>query len=203
MKLNYQIENATKDDSKNAADLMHLAFGDLSFKLFGTKDSNKVRKYYSELWKDNNSRMSSRFAYVIRYDTKPIALLSCSEGNITNQLLLKSILAFLKIHPGIILYILSHLNFLLSLLITHEAEVDEFYIFVLAVFPQYQNNGLGTKLLMFAEEKAKSLKFKKLSLLVSQENVGAIKLYESFGFKKVLKLNKSPYKHFKMVKDLN
>jgi ribosomal protein S18 acetylase RimI-like enzyme len=66
-----------------------------------------------------------------------------------------------------------------------ESEVGEFYFDVLCVDPNYQNRGIGKKLIQAGIEKAKMLGHQKVGLLVDVENINAKRLYESLGFRKV------------------
>jgi ribosomal protein S18 acetylase RimI-like enzyme len=56
------------------------------------------------------------------------------------------------------------------------------YINVLAVRPQFRNQGLGTKLMALAEEKARELGKRGMSVIVSDANLGAHRLYKRFGY---------------------
>lgn len=58
-----------------------------------------------------------------------------------------------------------------------------YYIAHLAVLPDYQGKGIGTKLLENAFKKAKQKKFLTCSLDVSIDNEEAFRLYEESGFK--------------------
>ena len=60
---------------------------------------------------------------------------------------------------------------------------DEFHIDVLAVVPSTQGMGIGTALMLRAEEKAESAGKRTMSLGVITENEGAIRLYERLGYK--------------------
>ena len=60
---------------------------------------------------------------------------------------------------------------------------DDFHIDVLAVVPSSQGMGIGTALMLRAEEKAASMGKRTMSLGVIAENEGAIRLYERLGFK--------------------
>ena len=60
--------------------------------------------------------------------------------------------------------------------------VDEFHIDVLAVVPSSRGMGIGTALMLQAEEKAESTGKRKMSLGVIAENEGAIRLYERLGY---------------------
>jgi len=181
---------------------MYLAFDDLSHILFGTKDLNKIENYFAKLWVEKDDRLSSRYSHVIRENGKAIGLISCSEGDLTTKLIWPSFIEFLKVDPGIIFFALKHLNYLYSIFTVREAFEDEYYIFVLAVMPEYQGKGIGGKLIQFAEETAKRKGFKKVSLLVNANNLNAIEFYENHGFKKVELINKAPLNNYRMVKEL-
>ena len=66
-----------------------------------------------------------------------------------------------------------------------ESEVGEFYIDAVAVDPNFQGKGIGKSLILTVAEKARTLGFKKLGLLVSTNNNDAKRLYEKIGFKTV------------------
>ena len=53
------------------------------------------------------------------------------------------------------------------------------YVNVLAVLPEYRGRGLGTSLLSHAEALSRSLNKRGLSVIVSDANLGARRLYES------------------------
>jgi ribosomal protein S18 acetylase RimI-like enzyme len=57
------------------------------------------------------------------------------------------------------------------------------YVNVLAVLPEYRNKGLGTKLLAEADHTATRLAKRGLSIIVSDANYGARRLYEHLGFR--------------------
>jgi ribosomal protein S18 acetylase RimI-like enzyme len=56
------------------------------------------------------------------------------------------------------------------------------YMNVLAVRPQFRGQGLGTKLLGLAEETAQRLGKRGMSVIVSDANLGAHRLYEGLGY---------------------
>jgi ribosomal protein S18 acetylase RimI-like enzyme len=59
---------------------------------------------------------------------------------------------------------------------------EEYYISNIAVYPEYRAGGIGTRLLLEAEEEAKSSGAKTVALDVEVENAGAVKLYSRLGF---------------------
>lgn len=60
-----------------------------------------------------------------------------------------------------------------------------FYINALAVFEGYRDAGVGTRLLQAAAGRATSLGCTRLSVQVFSQNIGAVRLYERNGFRKV------------------
>jgi ribosomal protein S18 acetylase RimI-like enzyme len=56
------------------------------------------------------------------------------------------------------------------------------YIGGLAVFPDFQGQGIGTQLLSIARQQAQQHGFQELSLLAFEQNTRAVKLYERNGF---------------------
>ena len=80
----------------------------------------------------------------------------------------------------------------LSLMFINEAEADEYFINTVAVLPDFQGQGIGTHLLMYAEEKAKAERLRKCALSVEIDNNRARSLYERLGYRvvKTTKLNR-------------
>ena len=60
--------------------------------------------------------------------------------------------------------------------------VDTWYINALAVFSEGQNRGLGSQLLLAAEDVARSNGFGEMSIQVYSQNTGAVRLYERLGY---------------------
>jgi ribosomal protein S18 acetylase RimI-like enzyme len=57
-----------------------------------------------------------------------------------------------------------------------------FYICALALFSGFRGRGVGTKMLSIARKQARQRGFGTLSLLVFEQNEGAVRLYERNGF---------------------
>jgi ribosomal protein S18 acetylase RimI-like enzyme len=182
--------------------LMEMAMDESAQYIFGTRDIEKITGFLRQMWLHPNTRMSHKHSYVIEDKGKAIALLTSYPGSMNSKLFLPSFFKLVSIHPGLIGYINMHLNQLYHVLFTPEAEKDEYYVFMLAVLPEYRNKKLGTKLLQFAEEKAKEAGLKECSLLVRIANVDGIRFYERNGYKKVKKLKMKPFEAYKVVKAL-
>ena len=59
------------------------------------------------------------------------------------------------------------------------------YISSLAVFDEFRGMGLGTKMLSIARDQARESSLDALSLLVFEQNIGAVRLYQRKGFREV------------------
>lgn len=62
---------------------------------------------------------------------------------------------------------------------------DSYYICGMAIFPKFREQGIGTRLLSLAEQHAAEKGFRKLSLIVFEQNTGAKRLYERSGYAEV------------------
>ena len=69
--------------------------------------------------------------------------------------------------------------------IEDETEGGEFYLDSVAVLPNYQELGIGAKLLSTMRDKAFDEGFERVGLLVDWDNPRAEKLYNSLGFERV------------------
>lgn len=64
-------------------------------------------------------------------------------------------------------------------------EANSYYICGMALVPEYRNQGIGRKLLALAEDTAREMSYEKLSLIVFEQNEGAVRLYQRHGFEEV------------------
>ena len=64
-------------------------------------------------------------------------------------------------------------------------EDNSYYICGMALFSEYRGHGIGTRLLALAEKHARDKEFKKLSLMVFEQNADAKRLYENTGYREV------------------
>src|SRR5215208_3180852 len=68
-----------------------------------------------------------------------------------------------------------------------------FYINILAAYPEYRGLGLGTSLLEAAHMLASEAGCNELSLEVFEQKVGALRLYERHGYRKIARLPVAPH----------
>jgi ribosomal protein S18 acetylase RimI-like enzyme len=59
------------------------------------------------------------------------------------------------------------------------------YINVLAAFPEYRGQGIGTRLLALAEERGRQHKATSASMIVASANAGALRLYARVGYEEI------------------
>ena len=64
-------------------------------------------------------------------------------------------------------------------------EDDSYYVCGMAMFPEFRGRGSGKRLLSLAEQHAVEKGFRKLSLIVFEQNAGAKRLYEKAGYAEV------------------
>lgn len=75
--------------------------------------------------------------------------------------------------------------------------LDTWYVHVLAAYPEYRGKGQGSALLALADRLATSAGKQGLSLIVSDTNIGARRLYESSGYREAAqcKMVKEQWQH--------
>ncbi len=66
--------------------------------------------------------------------------------------------------------------------------LDSWYVNVLACYPEYRGQGLGSRLLGLAEDIARDQALRRMSVIVADNNVGARRLYERSGYERVATL---------------
>lgn len=61
--------------------------------------------------------------------------------------------------------------------------VGTWFLLVVSVFPEHRGRGIGTALLVEAENLARRADARQISLVVETANVGALRLYRRYGFR--------------------
>lgn len=75
------------------------------------------------------------------------------------------------------------------------------YVSRMIVKKEYRNRGIGSEVLSFLIEKAKSMNFQEMTIGVDKDNVGALHLYRKFGFNEVLFDGADEYgEYYKLMK---
>ena len=178
-----EIRSASLSDAAIAAELIYLPMGSLGDYLFGGNDSALARQVLRKLFVQPENRFSYRLCDVLTVNDEVTALLlSYPAENIGRLAIptgkdLRQIIGWMGI--------LRVLRSSIPLLGEKEAEPDEYYIYTLAVRPELQNQGLGKRLLDYAETKARAAGLRKCSLGVTLTNERARRFYERHGYQVV------------------
>lgn len=164
MRLNVlQIRQATVQDAPQIAPLIYDAIGEIANQLTNQSTFEGAISGIQTLIEQTNNRHTYLNTYVAEEHGQLLGVVVLYDGATGNKLDAEHARAY-KIDIDV------------------EAHHDEYYIDTVCVHSSARGQGIGTKLLQFAEEKARTLGYSKLSLNVELEKVKARKLYERMGF---------------------
>ena len=183
------IKQATRTNPKISILILN-AIHNLANMLTGEEEKEKILKTLDSFVFMDVNRLSYKNTYTYDIEDELAGLIIAYDSNKVSQL------------DSPILKHLESKNIFLEAF-DKECFEDEFYIDTVSVSPSFQGRGIAKELFSFAEQKAKELDFKKLSLLVDFENPKAKALYEKLGFKdnEILKVSGNNFYH--MIKQLD
>ncbi|RXJ95003.1 GNAT family N-acetyltransferase [Arcobacter sp. AHV-9/2010] len=183
------IKKADKQNIENISKLIYDAIHEVANSLTGENEEHKILETLENYIQMEICRLSYNNIYTYEVDNKNIAILLAYNSNDVEKL----------DKP-----MLNHLKTKNIFLDSFEKECfsNEFYIDTVSVLEDYQGRGIAKELFAFAQQKARELGFKKLSLLVDFENKKAKALYEKLGFidNTTLEVSKTQFSH--MIKEL-
>ncbi|WP_019912594.1 GNAT family N-acetyltransferase [Paenibacillus sp. HW567] len=192
-----------KIDSAAGGRLNSMALDYMAYPLVGSKDSSLVESTLQKLWRLGFNRFSHRYAFEAQINQKTLGLVTCFPVSVMNKLAWPTTRELIKLRKWkLVKHSLLNWRELWFMLSLKEGRLDEYHIGSLATLPESRGTGIGSKLIHFAEEKARLSNYDKLSLTVRQENSGAVNLYEKLGFKITDAIDKQPYHLYRMVKPL-
>lgn len=175
------VRPAHPQDAKLAARLIHLALGRFGEYTFGNGNPAKTQDVLERLFIAGSNRFSHEHAFMAEKGGGVAGLLLAHPAKIMTRLDLLTARPMLRILGlGEALRLLVRF---LPLAGGREAERDEYYVSDLAVFPQFQGQGIGTRLLAFADEQAARHGLGKCSLIVALHNDAARQLYLRLGYR--------------------
>ncbi|PIZ26208.1 MAG: hypothetical protein COY47_01775 [Chloroflexi bacterium CG_4_10_14_0_8_um_filter_57_5] len=181
MEHNLIVRPARPEDAKLAARLMHLALGRFGEYTFGNGNPAKTLDVLERLFIAGSNRFGQEHAFIAEKNGNIAGLLLAHPAKIMTRLDLLTGRPMLRILGlGEVLRLLVRL---LPLAGGREAERDEYYVSDLAVLPQFQGQGIGTRLLAFAEQRAAGHGLRKCSLIVALHNDAARQLYLRLGYR--------------------
>lgn len=174
------VRPATPGDAAVCAELIHLPMGRVADFLFGFDDPALARRVLERLFAEHANRFSHEFADVAQTDGQVAGLLLGYPEREMKPMQLSMFQQLSAIYDGG--QMLRFLCRTVPLARLVEAEAGEFYIFTLAVRPEFQGRGIGTRLLHHAETRARRAGLAVCSLGVEADNDGARRLYERVGY---------------------
>lgn len=177
------IRPAVPDDAETAVSLIYLPMGRLADHLFGGDDPEEAREVLRQLFVRERNRFSYQHCDILEWDGQKAGLLLSYPARHLRRMsfpMARHLLSILGL-AGMARFIERSRPFIgLS-----EAELDEHYVFTLAIVPEFQSKGLGKRLLLHGEKKARLNGLLKVSLGVTIGNTNAVRFYERCGYERV------------------
>lgn len=188
MRTDAHIRHAQLGDYKEVAQLIVQAMEDLVCAFANTKDPKKTLPLFEHFFKEPKNQYSFEHTLIYEKNGEIAGSITAYDGGLLPQYR-KPFLEFIAQNYGVT-----------DLVIENETLEGELYIDTISVFPKFQGNGIGKKLLSATKEKAQSEGHKKIGLLVDYKNPSAKKLYLAMGFESVGKkqLGDGMYEHLQL-----
>ena len=176
------IRPAKPRDLDFAKDMMIEAGHGLIERFYGSGSEKTARKVIEHLWTGNPNRLHFKNCHVLEVNKQKLGFLSSYPVGTSKF----SSIAVMRVFKagGFKLFFryITRLRELKRALTIPEGMKGEYYIFTVAAPEEARGKGIGSKLMQLAIDQAKSLGMSKVSLVVTKDNDGAIKLYERLGF---------------------
>jgi len=187
-KTDTNIRRAKLKDYKEVAQLIVQAMEDLACTFANTDDPKKTLPLFEHFFKEHENQYSFENTLVYEKDGEVAGSITAYDGGLLPKYR-KPFLDFIALNYKVT-----------DLVIENETLEGEVYIDTISVFPKFQGNGIGKKLLLAIKEKAKTEGHKKIGLLVDFKNPNAKKLYLAMGFESVGKkqLGDGIYEHLQL-----
>lgn len=163
------IRSATIKDSESIIAYLLLAMEDIIYEFIGEKNHGKAVEFMRNFTEKESNQYSFQNCWVVE-DNLEIIAAACLYDGANLQVLRKPIEQYIQLHFN------KEFNH------GDETQAGEFYIDCIAVNPECQGRGIGTKLLQFLIDEYVSRQELTLGLLVDKENPNAKRLYLKLGF---------------------
>jgi uncharacterized protein (DUF952 family)/ribosomal protein S18 acetylase RimI-like enzyme len=174
------IRLAKRTDADLASRLIYLSMGELADYLFGEAHLS-VEAILAGLFLRDANRFSWRNTEIAEWEGVPAGMLASFAGRQLIRYELAIGLGLLRLCG--LWEVLRLSPRALSIAGGIETRRDEYYLANLGVLPDYQNRGIGSRLLNHAEGRARLAGLGKCSLIVDLENPAALRLYERHGYR--------------------
>jgi ribosomal protein S18 acetylase RimI-like enzyme len=166
------IRKATLNDSHIIATHLLSAMEDIVYKFIGEEDPERANEFMSHFAAKPNNQYSYENCWVAEVNNTVVAVVIVYDGARLTEL-----------REPVVEYIRSKFN--AEFKPEDETQAGEYYIDCLAVNPDQQGRGIGTKLLEFVIDEYVNKQRQTLGLLVDEVNPNAKRLYLRLGFNSV------------------
>jgi ribosomal protein S18 acetylase RimI-like enzyme len=175
------LRPATAGQARAAAHLIYAPMGRMADYLFGGDDSACALDVLTKLFAQRENRFSHEFSDVLEVDSQVAGLLLAYPAGLVEGLSIPMARQLREILGVGGMWRLIRRS--VPLMRLKEYEADEFYIFTISVLPGWQSHGLGTRLLVRAEERCRAAGLWKCALGVTTDNERAIQFYKRCGYR--------------------
>lgn len=182
---------AVKNDSKTAAELIHLAIGDIAEQLTGQTKTKNIHETLAFFFREENNRLSFQNTIVANVLDEVAGIVISYSGDDAHVL------------DEPILSRLREKRRNQEIYFDKEADPGDYYIDTICVSPKFQGYGIGTVLMKEVVKTAKQKGYSRISLNVAHDNPTAKSLYKKLGYieEKVIQINGHYYDY--MVRVIN
>jgi ribosomal protein S18 acetylase RimI-like enzyme len=163
------IRKAKPKESKTIAPLILLAMGDIAFRFIRENSSEKAISLLEKLISKRGNQYSFENCFVAEAEGKIVAAALVYDGGRLQEL---------REPVAKVIKLMFNRDFNPE----NETEAGEYYIDCVAVEPERQGSGIGSKILKFLIDEYVYKRNETLGLLVDKENPNAKKLYLKLGF---------------------
>jgi ribosomal protein S18 acetylase RimI-like enzyme len=166
------IRKATSTDAKDIATHLLFAMEDIVYKFIGEENTEKANGFMLHFAARPNNQYSYENCWVAEVNNSVVAVIIVYDGA-----------RLVKLRGPVVEFTRSKFN--PEFQPEDETQAGEYYIDCLAVNPDQQGRGIGTKLLEFVIDEYVNKQGQTLGLLVDEVNPNAKRLYLKLGFKSV------------------
>ena len=182
------IRQATPDDAKQVAPLFILAMGHIAGIFANSERYEDAIPFFEDFFKQPDNQYS--YVHTLVYEDKNEILGSVTgyDGSLLRRLRQPVLDKIHETKPGFIP--------------NDETEAGEYYLDCINVNENYQGRGIGKKLISAFCEKAFSLDFTRVGLIVDLDNPEAKGFYEKLGFTIAGEKDFMGHRYFHMIREV-
>lgn len=178
----FSIREARPEDLNFAFDMFEAAGDGLTERFLGGGSRERAFRFVTRLWVGTPNRFHYRNCLVLESSGEKLGLLSSYAVGDDGYSSLSYSHIMAAGGPRLLWHYVTNIGELILSQSLPEGQDGEYYISMVAAAPKARGKGIGTRLVNCAIERARELGKEKVSLVVTKDNEGAIKLYKRMGF---------------------